>query len=173
MLSNIRSTSQMPLPQPFHEIRVGGLESGIEPVWTIPQMPHPASTAERWASYVLGACKSAKDPKTLGIWARQIAVSYTTLCESCRLIGVSPRYARDFARVLRLILMPPEDTCDITCLLDISDRRTLNSILERAGFGHHAMFSGQVSVVSFLDNQRFIPRENAGFRIIRSVFASL
>src|SRR5216684_2263351 len=102
MLSDIRSTSQMPLPQPFHEIRVGGLESGIEPVCTIPQMP-------------------------------------------------------------------PEDTCDITCLLDISDRRTLNSILEKAGFGQHAMFSGQVSVVSFLDNQRFIPRENAGLRIIRSV----
>jgi hypothetical protein len=68
--------------------------------------------------------------------------------------------------------MPSFDTCDLTCLLDISDRRTLNSILEKAGFGQQVTFSGQVSVVAFLDNQKFIALDNAGLRIIRAVFVS-
>lgn len=170
MLSGLRSTPRMSFLQPVCEPTLSRPHSSDQP--GIPRIAQPTSTAERWASYVLGACTSARDPKTLGMWARQVAVSYTTLCESCRLIGVSPRYARDFARVLRLLLMPPLDTCDLTCLLDISDRRTLDSILKKAGFGRPASFSGQVSVVSFLDNQQFIARENAGLRIIRAVFAS-
>jgi hypothetical protein len=136
------------------------------------QIAPPTSTAERWASYVFGACKSDRDPRTLGIWARQVAVSYTTLCESCRLIEVAPRYARDFARVLRIVLMPSFYPCKLASFLDISDRRTLDTILEKAGFGHHATFLRDVSIVSFLDNQQFISRENAGLRVIRDVFAS-
>jgi len=171
MLLDLRPTPQMLFSHAPWEPLAKRPQSGNQTISAVPQIAHPASTAERWASYVLGACKSEGDPRTVGIWARQIAVSYTTLSESCRLIGVSPRYARDFARVLRLILMPPFDTCDLTCLLDISDRRTLNSILVRAGFGQHETFAGQVSVLFFLDNQKFIAIENAGVRIIRAVFA--
>jgi hypothetical protein len=172
MLSGLRATPQMSFLQPAYEPTLSRSHSGDHTMPPIPQIAQPTSTAERWASYVLGACISARDPKTLGIWARQVAVSYTTLCESCRLVGVSPRCARDFARVLRLILILPLDTCDLTCLLDISDRRTLDSILEKAGFGRRATFSGPVSVVSFLDNQKFIALGNAGLRVIRAVFAS-
>src|SRR5882762_7770020 len=74
--------------------------------YVIPEIPHPTCTADRWASYVLKVCKVERDPKTLGIWAREVGLSYTALCESCRLIGVQPRQARDFARVLRIILGP-------------------------------------------------------------------
>lgn len=160
MLSNLKPTTYMSVLQPV-----------LEPTASRPEIVHPTSTAERWASYVLGACKSERDPRTLGIWARQVAVSYTTLCESCRLIEVAPRYARDFARVLRLIVMPSFDPRELASFLDISDRRTLDSILQKAGFGHHATFLRDVSVLSFFDNQQFIPRDNAGLRIIRDVFA--
>jgi hypothetical protein len=135
----------------------------------IAQIVNPSSSAERWANYVLGACKSAKDPRTLGIWAREVAVSYTTLCESCRLIGVRPRHARDFTRVLRLLVTPSFEPALLASFLDISDRRTLDSILENAGFSQDRFTSRQVSVLAFLNNQRFIACENAGLKIIRDV----
>lgn len=137
--------------------------------YPIPRIAHPTSTAERWANYVLGACKSEKDPRTLGIWARQVAVSYTTLCESCRLIGVQPRHARDFARVLRIVIRPFFKATDLASFLDISDRRTLESILDAAGLLGDASVTRQVSVVSFLDSQRFIAHENAGLGVLREI----
>ncbi|MGC2745503.1 MAG: hypothetical protein WA672_20225 [Candidatus Angelobacter sp.] len=139
----------------------------------VPQIASPASAAERWASYVLGACRSAKDLKTIGIWARQVAVSYTTLCESCRLIEVQPRYARDFTRVLRIILMPTFDFSQLTTYLDISDRRTLHAILQKAGFEYPVRLPGLFPVVSFLEHQKFIAEQNPGVKIIRDIFAAL
>jgi hypothetical protein len=141
----------------------------MTPSHAIPQICHPSSAAERWVSYVFGACRSERDPKTLGIWARQVAVSYTTLCESCRLIGVKPRQARDFTRVLRLLIMPSFEPPYLTSFMDISDRRTLDSILENAGFSYNIFISRRISVLSFLDSQRFISSENAGLKIIREV----
>lgn len=138
----------------------------------IPEIAHPISTAERWASYVLGACKAERDPRTLGIWAHEVGVSYTTLCESCRLIGVQPRHARDFARVLRVIVQSSLYSCQLASLLDISDRRTLHGILQNAGFSHHENLSREVSVTGFLNQQQFITPDNAGLTIVRDVFAS-
>jgi hypothetical protein len=158
--------------QPVHPyLAIGGSRKDGQTVSAIPQIIHPTSTAERWASYVLGACKSDRDPRTLQIWAHQVAVSYTTLCESCRLIEVAPRCARDFARVLRLIVMPSFDPCVLGSLLDVGDRRTLDSIVQKSGFGQHTTFLRQVSVVSFLDSQHFIARENTGLKVVREVFA--
>jgi hypothetical protein len=134
-----------------------------------PEIGHPTSIAERWASYVLGACKSERDPRTLGIWARQVCVSYTTLCESCRLIDVQPRQARDFTRVLRIMLMPLFDFRKLASFLDISDKRTLDTILQTAGLGQPTTLSHHITVRSFLDNQQFIARENPGLVILRDV----
>lgn len=136
----------------------------------IPQIAKPTSTAERWADFVLRACKSEKDLKTLGMWARQVAVSYTTLCEVCRLIGVQPRQARDFTRVLRAVMRPSFDFRQLASFLDISDSRTLASLLQSAGF--YTSICSPVSVMSFLDNQQFINHENAGLRIIREILVS-
>lgn len=138
----------------------------------VPQIAHPTSAAERWASYVLGACRSDRDPRTIRIWAREVAVSYSTLCESCRLVGVQPRCARDFARVLRVLAKPSSDICQLTSFLDVRDRRTLQAILQNAGFQCHAPILRQISVVSFLEQQQFIAHENAGLMIIREVFVA-
>lgn len=106
------------------------------------------------------------------MWARQVAVSYTTLCESCRLIDVRPRQARDFTRVLRIITMPSFDFNQVATFLDISDSRTLHTILQKAGFERVVTFPADVSVVSFLDRQQFIGQQNPGLRIIRDAFAA-
>ncbi len=176
MLSGLRpalhvSVSQ-PVPElkPVPELAAKRQQSGSQMMSVVPEIVHPTSMAERWASYVLGACKSERDPRTLGIWARQIGVSYTTLCESCRLIDVQPRHARDFTRVLRIIFMPAFDFRKMASFLDISDKRTLNSILQTAGMGQHAAISHHISVGSFLDNQQFIARENPGLIILRNIF---
>jgi hypothetical protein len=155
-----------------HQAAAGNPQMGSEIPSALPGIARPSSTAERWASYVLGACKSGRDPRTLGIWARQVAVSYTTLCESCRLIDVQPRHARDFTRVLRIMLMPAFDFRKLASFLDIGDKRTLDSILQKAGFGQQATISDHVSVADFLDNQQFIAHENPGLIVIRDVFAA-
>lgn len=141
-------------------------------LWQIPQIAHPSSTAERWASYVLRACKSEKDLKTLGMWARQVGVSYTTLCETCRLIGAQPRHARDFVRILRIVTRPSLDLGQFGSVLDISDRRTLETIMENGGFRGCGNLSRPVSVAIFFDNQRFISCENAGLKVIRAAFTA-
>lgn len=139
-------------------------------LYEIPQIAQPTSTAERWADFVLRGCKSEKDLKTLGMWAHQVAVSYTTLCEVCRLIGVQPRHARDFTRVLRAVMRPSFDFRQLASFLDISDRRTLEPLLQTAGFD--TLVSQPVSAMSFLDNQQFINSENAGLRVIREILVS-
>ena len=146
-------------------------DPAIQPVApAVPEITNPTSAAQRWATYVLRACKATEDPRTLAKWARQAAVSYTTLCESCRLIDVRPRHARDFMRVLRLVIMPSFEPGQLASFLDISDRRTLETIVQNAGFEHPAILSGPLSVAAFLDHQRFIGSENAGLRVIRDVF---
>ena len=47
----------------------------------------------------------------------QVAVSYTSLCETCRLIGVQLRQARDFTRVLRAIARSSLDSLQIASFL--------------------------------------------------------
>lgn len=67
------------------------------------------------------------------------------------------------------MFVPSFDPRTLASFLDIGDRRTLDAILQKAGFGHNAAFSGHISVVCFLDNQEFIARENAGLKIIRNI----
>ena len=48
----------------------------------------PRSISERWALYVSKACEADGDLRTLGAWAAFVGLSYSSLCESCRLVGV-------------------------------------------------------------------------------------
>jgi hypothetical protein len=171
MFANSTPRMYVSAPQPVLETAASKEQGRDRTVPWIPQIPCPTTMAERWASYVLRACKAERDPRTLGLWAHQVGVSYTTLSESCRLIGIAPRHARDFARVLRIIVTPSLDSYQLACFLDISDRRTLDCILQKAGLGQHAALAQDLSVVCFLDNQRFVALENTGLRVLRHVFA--
>lgn len=58
----------------------------------------PRLIPERWALHVLKVCEADGDLRTLGAWASFAGVSYSSLCESCRLVGIQPLDARDLAR---------------------------------------------------------------------------
>jgi hypothetical protein len=124
----------------------------------------PGSAAHRWAVHVMKACEADGDLKTLKDWARCAGVSYSTLCESCRIIGIRPRTARDFARVLRAVIKSSVYGCDPSVLLDISDRRTLRVLLRRVG----QSFAPETTmpVAQFIKDQGFVSTSNEGIRVL-------
>lgn len=133
-----------------------------------PALTPPRSAAERWARHVLKACESGEDLRILADWARFAGVSYSTLCESCRLVGIRPHDARDFARVLRAVLKSAGDRCQLEILLDVRDRRTLINLLERAGL-ESGLPIGSTSVEQFLRVQRLVASDNEGLKVLRQL----
>jgi CheY-like chemotaxis protein len=129
----------------------------------LPVVQAPRSAAERWAMLVLQACRSDGDLKTLADWAVFVGVSYSSLCEACRLVDVRPRDARDLARVLRAIIGSAHDHLDPGLLLDVRDRRTLRALLKKAGLQEE----GCVPVGQFLNRQRFVAPHNLGLAVLR------
>jgi DNA-binding response OmpR family regulator len=130
---------------------------------------HPASAAHRWAMYVLKGCEAEADLRTLEDWARFAGVSYSTLSESCRIIRIQPQAARDFTRALRAMIKSSAYRCEPSVLLDVSDRRTLKSLVERGGSFFR---SGEdASVLEFIEHQRFVPISNEGIRVLLGYFA--
>ena len=128
----------------------------------------PHSIAERWAAHVLKACHADGDLRTIGAWASFVGLSYSSLCESCRLAGVQPLVARDFARVLRAVFRAQLTGCVIEDLLDISDRRTLRLLLARAGLSA-ADVRQRMSVEQFFASQRFVASKNTGLQVLRAL----
>ncbi len=153
-------------------IRAAVVESRMPAPLTIATMATgqlaPHSIAERWAAHVLKACHADGDLRTLGAWASFVGLSYSSLCESCRLAGVQPLVARDFARVLRAVFRAQLTGCVIEELLDVSDRRTLRLLLSRAGLSA-ADVRHKVSIEQFLASQRFVASKNAGLQILRAL----
>jgi hypothetical protein len=124
----------------------------------------PRSAAERWAMLALQACRSDGDLKTLADWAAFVGVSYSSLCEACRLVEVRPRDARDLVRVLRAILRSSTDGIIPAVLLDVRDRRTLRTLLDKAGIVSRET---AVSVEQFLSEQRFVHSDNFALVALR------
>jgi CheY-like chemotaxis protein len=131
----------------------------------------PRTAAERWAAYVVRACESEGDLKTLAEWARFTGVSYSSLRESCRMLGIRPRDARDLARVLRALVRSTHGAEDVPALLDARDERTLTALLRRASLG--SRWGAAASVSDFLESQAFVDRDNCGLvaltRLMRNV----
>jgi hypothetical protein len=140
-------------------VRVGSLPS---------TMAAPRSAAERWARLVLKACESDGDLRTLADWARCAGLSYSSLSESCRLVGIPPHDARDFARMLRAVLKSARDRCQLEIALDVRDRRTLNNLLARAGL-ELGLPIGSISVEQFLRVQRLVASDNEGLKVLRQL----
>jgi DNA-binding response OmpR family regulator len=128
-------------------------------------LDHPSSAAARWASYVVKACESDTDLKTLAAWAAFVGVSYSSLCESCRLIRVRPHDARDLARALRAVVKASVYQCDPEVLFDVSDRRTLHTLMRRAGLDQQPA-DPRGALENMLMRQQFVPHGNAGMRVV-------
>jgi FixJ family two-component response regulator len=128
----------------------------------------PRSVAERWALKVLRGCEADGDVRTLALWASVAGLSYSSLCETCRLVGVQPVAARDLTRVLRAVMQSRLHGCRIGELLDICDRRTLNALMARAAVDPRRE-GRDISVDQFLTAQRFVPAGNAGLARLRAL----
>lgn len=122
------------------------------------------SVAERWGVYIIMTMRASTDPKTIGIWARLIGVSRSSLCECCRLIHVSPHDARDFGRLMRVIHCSGSKW-EPEAFLDLADARTLNKLLLRAGLKTGVI--EKPTIFEFLDRQQWIPRTNPGLVRLR------
>jgi hypothetical protein len=106
------------------------------------------------------------DPKTIGSWAKSVGVSRSALCECCRLVHVSPRGARDCARIIRAVhrsgpRWQPE------AMLDLADARTLKKLLANAGLPEIA--SRTPTMQELLTSQRWIPHTNPGLVALRAL----
>jgi hypothetical protein len=120
---------------------------------------------------VLATCDAEHDPKTLADWARLAGVSRSTLCETCCILDIRPHDSRDFARVLRTLIQGARQHCPPEALLDISDRRTLSTIRERAGMKTIVELR-TCGVGSFLRSQTFVPSASPGVRRVADLLVS-
>jgi hypothetical protein len=129
--------------------------SSVEPV-----RPN-ASIAERWAQLVLRVCECDCDPRTVHDWARSVGVSQTSLCETCRMLHIKPRHARDFARMLRVIIRAHQLGHPIEALLTVGDARTLKSLIRRSGIGP-TLNNDPEQLSRFIESQQFVSSDNPG-----------
>lgn len=157
---------QPPAPA-FDDIRTSanGAEGSAS---ALPRRARPRSAAERWALNVMKACESQTDVRTLEDWAACAGLSYSSLCESCRLLRIRPHDARDLARVLRAVMRSARQACPLEVLLDVSDRRTLKSLFGRAGLTYPSE-NDRVSVDEFLARQRFVPAEHEALTVLKQL----
>lgn len=121
--------------------------------------------ARRWASFIILASDAPEDPRTLEEWARAVGVSRSVLIECCARLGVSPRDARDLARVLRLVRRV-DDPWDPDLALAVADRRTVRALLDRAGLDVAAS-DARPTPEQFLLRQRFVPQTSPGLGALR------
>jgi ActR/RegA family two-component response regulator len=128
----------------------------------------PHSVVERWVYYVTRVCDASTegDFKTLQEWAHRVGVSYTSLCETHRLLGIRPLDGRDFARVLKALISAITHQCSAELLLDVSDRRVLRALAEKAGIDLQGQPS-ETSIREFIERQQFVAREHEGLRLVR------
>jgi hypothetical protein len=92
-------------------------------------------------------------------------VSRSVLCESCRILRVSPRDARDFARLLRAVCRSGEQWRPET-VIDFADTRTIKRLERRAGLTRMSDLS-RWGVDEFLRCQHLIPQDNPGLLVVR------
>jgi CheY-like chemotaxis protein len=120
-----------------------------------PGLRPPESAAERCAFMLLCGCDAPNDLKTLQEWASFVAVGYSTLTEACRLAKVLPQNARDFMRVLRMLIHTNGRADGFETYLKFSDSRTLRRLLVRSGIAD-AGSTCAFSFGQFLRAQRFV-----------------
>ncbi len=129
----------------------------------------PRSAAERWAVLVLKACRSEGDLKTLKDWARFVGVSYSSLREHNRVLGLQPQKARDFMRALRALIQSSAHQCEPAAVLDIADHRTLDALIRQAGPCFVCTRPG-VPPTQFVRFQHFISANHEAVRVLLTYF---
>ena len=76
------------------------------------------------------------------------------------------------ARMLRAIVSSKTHECQFDVLLDVSDRRTLNKLIDRSGLSDN-LEGQEVTIEAFFKSQRFIANDNEGLRVLWSALTRL
>jgi len=129
---------------------------------------HRGSAADRWVVNVIKGCLAMHDPKTLRRWAKEAAVSYTTLRESCTLVGIGPHDARNLMRMLRAVLHMVAYGSALDTLLDTGDSRTFAQLIDLAGFQSAADVQS-ASIAEFFCRQRFVANRCPALLLLRDL----
>lgn len=128
-----------------------------------------STAAERWAQLIVCVCRADRDPRTLQAWAHLAGLSYTSLRELCRMLGIRAHDARDLARMLRALILARQRRCRPAMFLDVRDQRTLRLLFVRAGV-HTFSDQSEWSLDEFLRRQTFV---DAGHPALVALRASL
>jgi DNA-binding response OmpR family regulator len=140
--------------------------SAAWPVWIAPGRTPHSTAAERWAQVILRTCQADRDPKTLQDCAHLGGLSYTSLRELCRMLGIRAQDARDFARMLRALTLARRQRCAATVFLDVRDQRTLKLLLARAGLDSTASALDR-SIDAFLAQQHFVDPRHPALQVLK------
>jgi hypothetical protein len=95
-------------------------------------------------------------------------VSYTTLRESCALVGIEPYAARDLMRMLRVLLHSAEHREPLDVLLHTADGRTLARLIAGAGLESAADLQS-ISIEDFFSRQCFVASASETLLILRDL----
>jgi hypothetical protein len=111
-----------------------------------------SSAVSRLADLIVEVTASNTDVKTLATWARIASVSPSALRGYCRVAGVRPKAALDFARLLCLVVKMRDEWVP-SAWLDISDERNLQRLLGRGGLQKNG---DPPQLIDFLQGQRLL-----------------
>lgn len=139
------------LDHPSHE-----LPSEDRAVSTLPigQPTVQMHAAQRWASVIVAAARSERDPKTLTAWGRAVGAGCGTIRAWCRAARTSPRSSLYFCRMLRALVVSQSEGWEPQNLLDIVDERTVKTFFDRCGVSRST--SSAPTIEAFIATQQLI-----------------
>lgn len=112
----------------------------------------------RWARLAASTVSCRSDPRTLASWSGYFGISESTLRARCTAAGVAGIAARDFSRLLRVVVRSQNGApgWDPAAHLEAGDPRTIRRLLIRGGLADWPDGAAVPSVDRFLDGQRFV-----------------
>ena len=112
----------------------------------------------RWARLVVHNVSCPTDPRTLKVWSEHAGVSQGTLRSRCIASGVQPAAARDFSRLLRLVVRSQhrEPGWDPARHLEARDPRTIHRLLIAGGLAEWRHGATPPPIDHFLAYQRLV-----------------
>ena len=112
----------------------------------------------RWARLVVRNVSCPTDPRTLTLWSRHAGVSESTLRARCTASRVGTVAARDFSRLLRVVVRSHRGTLgwDPAGHLEALDPRTIRRLLLRAGLADWPLGTSPPLIEQFLHRQQLV-----------------
>ena len=127
----------------------------------------------RWARLVVHNVSCSTDPRTLALWSEHAGVSEGTLRARCAACGVGVAAARDFSRLLRVVMRSQhgDPGWDPARHLEARDPRTIHRLLVGAGLVNWPHGGPPPAIDQFLDHQHLV-HNRAVVAAVRQAIAS-